>query len=87
MCLCRDELLKLSSGLHCVCDPSCCQTGSPVFCSSSVPLSSLWVYLRGGWLVVGGLRAGGTPEGMALHVRNNLGVRLVLSEIHYRSFV
>lgn len=37
--------------------------------------------------MVGGLRAGGTPEGMALHVCNNLGVRLVLSEIHYRSFV
>lgn len=36
------------------------------------------VCVRGGWLpvAVGGLRAGGTPEGATLHVCGNLGVRL-----------
>lgn len=84
---CRDALLQLSSGLRCVSETHLDVKLRP---RNAVLLSFPWALsgcVRGGWLVVGGRRAGGTPQGMALHVCNNLGVRLVLPAIDYCSSV
>ena len=55
------------------CDPPWCQTVSRVFSSRFLPWSpGLGVSVWGGWPAVGGPRAGGAPQGLALHICNNL---------------